>query len=515
MKPPPFDHARAESVEDAVLLLARHRGDAKLLAGGQSLVPMLNFRLVQPSLLVDVNHIPGLSGIDEGDGSVTFGALVRHRQIEVSETVRDRFPVLRAAVRHVAHLAIRNRGTLGGSLAHADPAAELPMIALLLDATLEISGPEGSRRLAAHGFFRSALATALGDAEMLVRVELPFLPAGTGWGFEEVARRAGDFALAAAAATLTLGADGNVAEARIAVMGAHDTPLRVPAAEALLAGEPASRDAMDTAARVARNAVEPYDDLHASADLRRHLVEVLSRRALESAARHAREGTRREGPGRKDAVRESDRARGGRERIGGAGRAEGRRPSTNRTIRLRVNGMPFERKVEPRRLLADFLREDLGLTGTHVGCEHGVCGACTVLLDGDSARSCLTLAVQADGAQVETVEGLGTIDTLHPLQRAFREHHALQCGFCTPGMLMTAIDLLRKHPSPSETEIRDGLSGNLCRCTGYEHIVRAVRAAATAAAGEAGKGRKGGGPDASRGTSGADEGTNAAAGTPG
>ena len=186
--------------------------------------------------------------------------------------------------------------------------------------------------------------------------------------------------------------------------------------------------------------------------------------------------------------------------------------STRRAIRLSVNGTVFEREVEPRQLLADFLREELGLTGTHVGCEHGVCGACTVLLDGDSARSCLTLAVQADGAQVETVEGLGTIDELHPLQRAFREHHALQCGFCTPGMLMTAIDLLRKHPSPSETEIRDGLSGNLCRCTGYEHIVRAVRAAATA--GEAGSGRKGGRPDAARGTSGAGQSTDPAAETP-
>ena len=152
--------------------------------------------------------------------------------------------------------------------------------------------------------------------------------------------------------------------------------------------------------------------------------------------------------------------------------------NARQTVRLTVNGAAVEREVEPRRLLADFLREDLGLTGTHVGCEHGVCGACTILLDGDSARSCLTLAVQADGAEVETVEGLGTMDALHPLQRAFREHHALQCGFCTPGMLMAALDLLRKHPSPSEREVREGLSGNLCRCTGYEHIVRAVLAAA-------------------------------------
>jgi carbon-monoxide dehydrogenase small subunit len=151
--------------------------------------------------------------------------------------------------------------------------------------------------------------------------------------------------------------------------------------------------------------------------------------------------------------------------------------SKTRTITVTVNGTAYTRSVEPRLLLADFLRGTLGLTGTHVGCEHGVCGACTVLLDGDSVRSCLLFAIQLDGCAIETVEGLGTPARLDPLQEAFREHHALQCGFCTPGMLMTATDLLRKYPLASDDEIRAGLSGNLCRCTGYEHIVAAVRAA--------------------------------------
>jgi carbon-monoxide dehydrogenase small subunit len=146
------------------------------------------------------------------------------------------------------------------------------------------------------------------------------------------------------------------------------------------------------------------------------------------------------------------------------------------TIKLTVNGAVCEKAVEPRLLLSDFLRHELGLTGTHVGCEHGVCGACTIIVDGDSVRSCLMFAVQVDGATLETVEGLGAIDALAPVQRAFQEHHALQCGFCTPGMLMTTIDLLRKYPLATDAEIRDGLSGNLCRCTGYEHIVAAVRA---------------------------------------
>jgi carbon-monoxide dehydrogenase small subunit len=149
-------------------------------------------------------------------------------------------------------------------------------------------------------------------------------------------------------------------------------------------------------------------------------------------------------------------------------------------VSLTVNGVLYERDIEPRLLLADFLRETLGLTGTHIGCEHGVCGACTVLVNGDSVRSCLTFAVQLDGATVETVEGLGDADNLSALQQAFREHHALQCGFCTPGMLMTVVDMLRKSPLASDAEIREGLSGNLCRCTGYENIVRAVRAAAAA-----------------------------------
>ena len=148
-----------------------------------------------------------------------------------------------------------------------------------------------------------------------------------------------------------------------------------------------------------------------------------------------------------------------------------------------VNGARHQRSVEPRLLLSDFLRQDLGLTGTHVGCEHGVCGACTVLLDGEAVRACLLLAVQADGHEVTTVEGLGTSSQLHPLQAAFHEAHGLQCGFCTPGILMTLVPFLREHPTPTEGEIREALAGNLCRCTGYQNIVEAVKLAAGATGG--------------------------------
>jgi carbon-monoxide dehydrogenase small subunit len=148
------------------------------------------------------------------------------------------------------------------------------------------------------------------------------------------------------------------------------------------------------------------------------------------------------------------------------------------TVRVTVNGISYERSVEPRLLLSDFLRHELGLTGTHVGCEHGVCGMCTILLDDRTARSCLTFAVQADGCRVRTVEGLGTADALHPVQEAFWEKHGLQCGYCTPAMLMTAVELLEANPNPSRDEIRDAAGGNLCRCTGYQTIVEAVELAA-------------------------------------
>ena len=149
-----------------------------------------------------------------------------------------------------------------------------------------------------------------------------------------------------------------------------------------------------------------------------------------------------------------------------------------RTVRVKINGQDYERDVDVRSTLADFLREDLDLTGTHVGCEHGVCGACTILFNGEAARSCIMLAVQADGAELLTIEGLMQDGRLHPLQEAFREHHGLQCGFCTPGMLLTALDLLRTNPSPTEDEIREGVSAVLCRCTGYHGIIKAVEAAA-------------------------------------
>jgi aerobic carbon-monoxide dehydrogenase medium subunit len=288
MKPAPFAYAAPRSVEEAVALLAAENGEAKLLAGGQSLVPMLNFRLLEPALLIDINGVVGLDGIAETPDGLRIGALVRHRALETSPLVAARFPIIPAAMAEVAHLAIRNRGTIGGSLAHADPAAELPLLALLLEARLLAVSVRGRRTLAARDFFAAALTTALEPDELVAEIALPGLPERHGWGFAEFARRAGDFALAAVGAIVALEA-GRCRVARIALGGVGPTPLRADAAEALLRGASPDEAAIAAAARAAAESAQPASDLHASAEYRRHLVEVLARRALGDAVARAGE----------------------------------------------------------------------------------------------------------------------------------------------------------------------------------------------------------------------------------
>jgi CO/xanthine dehydrogenase FAD-binding subunit len=289
MKPAAFDYVIADSVDMATESLARAGGSAKIIAGGQSLVPMLNFRLLRPSILIDINRIPGLAYINETESDIRVGSLTRHYELETSRIIADHFPVLSSAMTHVAHLAIRNRGTVGGSLSHADPAAELPMMAVLLDGELHIASSTGTRSVAACNFFLGALTVDLTDDSMITEIVLPKLPPGTGWGFEEVARRSGDFAIAAVAATLTL-RGGVIAQARIALTGVGPTSLRAVDAETLLNGRALDPDLIVEVTEAVRSAIEPATDLHASSDYRRHLAGVLAGRAVASAWRRANEG---------------------------------------------------------------------------------------------------------------------------------------------------------------------------------------------------------------------------------
>lgn len=289
MGPRPFRYERATSVAEAVERLRRGGPGAKVLAGGQSLVPMMNLRLVEPERVVDINDLP-LAHLRREDGVLVLGALVRHHTLEESEDVRALCPLLSEAAAWVGNVRVRSLGTLGGSLAHADPAAELPMASLALDAELVLEGPEGRRTVQASAFFRGSLATALEPAELVTEVRVPVREHGEGWAVEEFALRYGDFALVAAAVRVRLDRDGRIAHARVALAGVGATPVRARGAEDRLTGELPDPDRVEGAARAAAEGVEPESDPHASAGYRRHLTYVLTRRALERALNRAREG---------------------------------------------------------------------------------------------------------------------------------------------------------------------------------------------------------------------------------
>jgi len=283
MKLPPFDYACPATLPEAVQLLASS-DDAKAIAGGQSLVPMLAFRLSQPSLLVDLRKLADLRGIRISDKGVTLGAMVRWRDIEEDERLETAHPLLKAAISHVAHYQIRNRGTVGGSIAHADPAAEMPGIAMTCDAEIAVVGKSGAHVIQAADFFQGALTTALTTDEIIVEIRLPAWPAGRRWGFQEFARRRGDFAMAAAAVFYDQDERGKARNAHVGVIGVGDRPLRLTAVEDLLNGESIDEATIAKADAATSAAVEPQDDIHASAAYRRSLVGTMVERALTSAA---------------------------------------------------------------------------------------------------------------------------------------------------------------------------------------------------------------------------------------
>lgn len=283
MKPPRFDYHAPRALTEAIDLIARHGGAARVLAGGQSLVPMLNFRLAQPEALVDLRHVPGLAHIEADAGTIRIGAMTRQRQAEHSPVIAQHLPLMAAALQWVGHAPTRSRGTIGGSIAHADPSAELPMVLRALDGEVVASGPSGARVIPADALFQSMFTTALAPDEILTEVRLPAMPAGCACAIEEFARRPGDFAIVAVAVVLEPRAGGSFG-ARIAVAGASEAVFRALAAEQLLATQGAGAEGIAAAAALASEACTPMSDPRVSADYRRHLIRVLTRRALERAA---------------------------------------------------------------------------------------------------------------------------------------------------------------------------------------------------------------------------------------
>jgi carbon-monoxide dehydrogenase medium subunit len=288
MKPAPFEYEAPESLPAALALLARHGGEAKLLAGGQSLIPVMNFRLAQPSLLVDLNRLPDLDYVRRSQaGGLAIGAMTRQRRLERDPLIAELAPLLHEAVPSIAHPQIRNRGTLGGSLAHADPAAELPVVAVALGARLRLAREGSERWVEARDFFAGLFTTALEPEEILVEIELPPPTPRTGWAFLEIARRHGDYAQAGVAARISLDENGRCAEAGLTYLSLGPGPVVAHGAARALAGDTLSPEAFRTAAEAAQEEIDPVDDVHASARFKRHLARVLTVRALNLAALRA------------------------------------------------------------------------------------------------------------------------------------------------------------------------------------------------------------------------------------
>ena len=288
MKLPPVEYEAPTTVAEAIDLLAEQLDEASVLAGGQSLIPLLALRLARPAVLIDINGIDELSGVSATDGWVAIGAMTREYVAEESETVADTVPLLAAALPLIGHEAIRSRGTIGGSLAHADPAAELPAVARALDAEFVVRGQSGERVIPAAQWFEGFLTTSRRPDELLVEVRFPTAGRGTGISFQEVARRHGDFAIVGLAASLTL-SDGAISDARLAFAGMSDVPVRAADAEDLLVGQRPSTELFDEAARRATDDVDPPADLHGSSDYRKTVAAALVRRGLRAAADNAQE----------------------------------------------------------------------------------------------------------------------------------------------------------------------------------------------------------------------------------
>ncbi|MBV8511820.1 MAG: FAD binding domain-containing protein, partial [Xanthobacteraceae bacterium] len=392
MKPARFAYVRPESAAEAVATLAEHGEDARVIAGGQSLGAMLNMRLVTPKVLVDINGLADLATIKSDGSAIITGAVVRQSDALVDPQVRTQLPLLTQALPYVGHYQTRNRGTLGGSVAHADPSAEITLALATLAGEIELTSRRGRRRVPAQQFFQSALVTVRRPDELITSLRWPIRRPTQRFAFTEFAVRSGDYAIVAVACVLDLQGDGAVRSIRLGFGGASEVPqiIDVTDVNKRLEANLIQTIALDAAARI-----QCRGDLLGSAAYRRQLAGVLASRLMTSASastdphpeEHAHWSAR---ASRRMATGNGPSSRPSFETPGQRPGSSGRGPEVGRvTIKFTLNGRPVSAQVEPRMQVADLLRHVLHQTGTHVGCEHGICGACTILVDGRAMRACL------------------------------------------------------------------------------------------------------------------------------
>lgn len=460
----------AVSIEEVLQILAEKREKARIVAGATDLILEIERGVRQGiETLVDISRIPQQDQIflDE-DGWIHLGPLVTHNHCVASKMIVEMgFPLAQAAW-EVGSPQIRNRGTIAGNLITASPANDTITPLMALGARITIQSLRGSRILPLEIFYQGVRRVDLQPDEMVVDISFPALKVNQRGMFIKYAlRRAQAISLVNVAVVLTF--DGEVITKSSITLGAvAPTIIHALDAEEYLSGKSLSRDVIQQAAQLAAQAARPISDVRASAEYRRRMVGVITRRALAALAAH----TEREGfPQRPVLLWGGDQYPLGH--LKNSILHEAGVP-----IETTINGKFYSIQGGHQKSLLRFIREDVGLIGSKEGCAEGECGACTVFLDGVAVMSCMVPATRAHGAQIVTVEGLARDGSLHPIQQAFVQDGAVQCGYCTPGFLMSAAKLLEERPTPSQEEIRQAMTGNLCRCTGYYKIIQAVEDAA-------------------------------------
>ena len=459
-----------ESLDDALAALAAHGPSARVIAGGTDLLLELS-RGARTGIdtLIDLSVLEGLDTIAEHDGRIELGPLVTHGDVVGFQRMLDVGLPLAQACLEVGGPQLRNRATIVGNIVTASPANDTisALYALGADVTVSSAGG-GDRTMPIEAFFTGFRATALEPGELVTRISFDALGGARRGIFVKLGlRRAQAISVVHAAAVVTDASDGTVADLVLALGSVGPTIELVEAAAGIARGRPLSDAASDVAA-AARAAVTPIDDLRSTAEYRSQTTEVVVERALRSLAAGTEAAT---WPHRPPRLVSADRAPA----AASPGAPSRRARTDDDAIVATVNGVEREAANAAGRTLLDWLRLDLGLTGTKEGCAEGECGACTVHLDGRAVLACLVPAARAEGASITTVEGVAPPEgDLHPIQQALADCGGVQCGFCTPGFVMSAAMLAVEEPNPSRAQVEHGLSGNLCRCTGYYSIIDAL-----------------------------------------
>ncbi|MCC6299383.1 MAG: FAD binding domain-containing protein [Anaerolineales bacterium] len=474
-------YINATSIDEVLQTLQKQGERARIIAGGTDLILELE-RGVRKGIetVIDVTRIPDLDKITiDEDDVVHLGPLVTHNHCAASKLIRERaYPLARAAW-EVGAPQIRNRGTIAGNLITASPANDTITPLMALGASVTLQSSNGSRTVALKDFYTGVRKTVMQPNEILVDISFPAMKTTQRGTFIKLAlRRAQAISIVDVTILLDL-QSGSVASASITLGAVAPTIIHAPAAEKFLTGKPLTDEIIAEAARVTMDASTPIDDIRGSAAYRREMVRVCTSRGLKSI----RDGQEKEGmPSDAVLLWGKQKAESG---------TQSRHAPSSNLIETTVNGEKYSLKSGHEKTLLRFLREDVGLTGTKEGCAEGECGACTVFLDGKAVMACLVPAPRAHGAEVVTIEGVASTLTpaplpkgegiLHPVQEAFIKHGAVQCGYCTPGFIMSAAMLMEEKANPTRNEIEQALTGNLCRCTGYYKIVQAIEDAATMA----------------------------------